>query len=182
MKVRSLIKALCVKCAIFLYFCATSINAETVPEPDGYRNAQYRAPVPETLQGAQVIETPEALKLFMANANAVLIDVYPAPNRPEGLSKDTLWIEPKRDTIPSSLWLANVGHGIVPDSLVSLLAENIPQQGPVVVFCEPSCWHSWNAGKRAIELGAKDVYWYRAGVKGWQEAGYELETQTPVRP
>ncbi|WP_244556489.1 rhodanese-like domain-containing protein [Enterovibrio nigricans] len=171
-----------VNCAIFICLCTISINAETVLEPLDYRNNQYRAPVPTTLQGARVIESPEALKAFMTQDNPVLIDVYPAPNRPDNLSQNTLWIEPKRDTIPSSLWLANVGHGIVPDSLVKLLADNLPLNRPVVVFCEPSCWHSWNAGKRALALGAKEVYWYRAGVKGWQEAGYELETHTPVRP
>ncbi|KXF80370.1 hypothetical protein ATN88_10555 [Enterovibrio coralii] len=159
-----------------------SINAETVPEPADYRNSQYRAPVPETLKGAQVINTPEVLKSFIAQRNPLLIDVYPAPNRPDTLTKDTLWIEPKRDTIPASLWLANVGHGIVPDSLIALLKNSLPADRPVVIFCEPSCWHSWNAGKRAIELGAEDVYWYRAGVRGWQDAGYELETHTPVRP
>ena len=79
--------------------------------------------------------------------------------------------------------LANAGHGIAPDSLIQLLKNQLPDDAPVVViFCEPNCWHSWNAGKRAIELGAGEVYWYRAGVKGWKEAGFALETQHPVRP
>jgi len=35
--------------------------AQAVPEPDGYRMEAYRAPVPDTLHGAQVIGADEAL-------------------------------------------------------------------------------------------------------------------------
>ena len=33
---------------------------ELVPEPDGYRTGDYRAPVPDTLAGARVLTTAEA--------------------------------------------------------------------------------------------------------------------------
>ncbi|WP_407332049.1 rhodanese-like domain-containing protein [Enterovibrio sp. 27052020O] len=174
------------KYAILLYFCAFSVTAETktehVSEPDSYRTENYRAPVPNTLIGATVIDTPEALKQFISSHNPRLIDVYPAPNKPDNLLKSTLWIEPKRDTLPGTRWLANVGHGIMPDSLIDLLKKNLPDDQPVVIFCEPNCWHSWNAAKRALELGASEVVWYRAGVTGWREAGFALETHTPIRP
>ncbi|WP_394212208.1 rhodanese-like domain-containing protein [Enterovibrio calviensis] len=176
----------CVKSAILLCFCALSVNAETnkvpVSEPDNYRTENYRASVPYSLIGATVIETPQALKQFMTLHDPLLIDVYPAPNKPDNLLKTTLWIEPRRETLPNALWLANVGHGIMPDSLINLLKQNLPSDQAVVIFCEPNCWHSWNAAKRALELGAQDVVWYRAGVTGWKEAGFALETHTPIRP
>ncbi|MGF1768185.1 hypothetical protein L4D06_12525 [Enterovibrio makurazakiensis] len=174
------------KSAILLCFCAFSVTANTEPqsmsEPDSYRMENFRAPVPNTLQGANVINSPQALKQFIAHHDPRLIDVYPAPNKPDNLPDTTLWIEPIRETLPNALWLANVGHGIMPDALISLLSENVKHSQPIVVFCEPNCWHSWNAAKRALELGAQDVYWYRAGVKGWREAGFELEKHTPIRP
>lgn len=168
--------------AILCGIQATGVSAETVPEPDGYRTENYRADVPATLQGGRVLDTPQQLATLIASQQPVLIDVYPAANKPDNLTPDTLWIEPTRETLPGAVWLANVGHGIAPDSLIQLLEKHLPVDSPVVVFCEPNCWHSWNAGRRAIELGAKSVYWYPAGVKGWKEAGYALETQRPVRP
>ncbi|WP_035024878.1 rhodanese-like domain-containing protein [Enterovibrio calviensis] len=174
------------KYAILLCFCAFSVIANTelepVPEPDTYRMENFRAPVPNTLDGANVIDSPQALKQFISERAPRLIDVYPAPNKPDNLADGTLWIEPTRETLPNALWLANVGHGIMPDSLIALLGENLVGSHPIVIFCEPNCWHSWNAAKRAIALGGQDVYWYRAGVKGWREAGFALESHTPIRP
>lgn len=187
MKHRGKCRAFCSNCAILLCFCAMNISAETnsspVIEPNDYRTEHYRAPVPTTLLGASVINAPDELHAFIERKTPRLIDVYPAPNKPEGLVKNTLWIEPTRDTLPNTYWLANVGHGIVPDDLVALLKAHLPiDDTPIVIFCEPSCWHSWNASKRALELGATHVYWYRAGVKGWKDAGYPLEAAEPVRP
>ena len=46
---------------------------------------------------------------------------------------------------------------------------------PVVFYCDPSCWMSWNAAKRAVtELGYTRVYWYPEGAQGWKEAGQPL--------
>ncbi|CZF84111.1 hypothetical protein GCE9029_04207 [Grimontia celer] len=182
MNILKLFKEISFICAILYSLQVISISAETIPEPDDYRTENYRAAVPETLSGGQVIASAEQLATFIKARRPVLIDVFPAPNKPDNLSSDTLWIEPSRETLPGALWLANVGHGIAPDSLIHLFQNQLPVDAPVVIFCEPNCWHSWNAGKRAIELGAKEVYWYRAGVKGWKEAGYALETQYPVRP
>jgi len=43
------------------------------------------------------------------------------------------------------------------------------KQKPIVVFCHPKCWGSWNAAKRLVMLGYARVYWFREGVEGWQE-------------
>ncbi len=174
-------KEISVIAAILFCFCAFKINAETTPEPENYRTSDYRGSVPDTVSGAQVIDSPATLKSMIDTEDPVLIDVYPAPNKPDDLAPGTLWIEPRRDTLPGALWLANTGHGILPDNLITLLQTYLPDDRPVVIFCEPRCWHSWNAAKRAVELGAKNVYWYRNGVTGWSEAGYPLETHTPVR-
>jgi len=96
------------------------------------------------------------------NEGAVLLDSYPAPHKSKKLLKTELWIEPQRQTLPGTVWLANVGMGNLPEEL--------------------ECWHSWNAAKRAASYGYANIYWYRQGVKGWLEAGYPLTTVQPVRP
>src|ERR1700761_7365799 len=46
------------------------------PEPDGYRLENYRAPTPATLQGARVVGTDEAEKLWRDHS-ASFVDVLP---------------------------------------------------------------------------------------------------------
>ena len=57
-------------------FVAAAHAQEKVPEPDGYRTENYRAPVPATLSGARVLTTAEAEAIWRAG-NAVFIDVLP---------------------------------------------------------------------------------------------------------
>ena len=45
---------------------------------------------------------------------------------------------------------------------------------PLVFFCQRNCWMSWNAAKRAIEWGYKNVIWYPEGTDGWLDAGNDL--------
>lgn len=150
-------------------------------EPEGYRMADYRAPVPETLEGAKVLTT-DSLEALMRAANPILIDVLPAPRKP----KDTgLWLPPKRDNIPGSVWLANTGYGelsaefanYLETSLVEL-TDNDPSR-QLVFYCEADCWMSWNAAKRALSLGYQNVAWYPEGTNGWAESKLPLLRAKP---
>jgi rhodanese-related sulfurtransferase len=38
---------------------------------------------------------------------------------------------------------------------------------------------SWNAAKRALQLGYSNIAWYREGTDGWLAAGLPLVTITP---
>jgi quinoprotein dehydrogenase-associated probable ABC transporter substrate-binding protein/PQQ-dependent catabolism-associated CXXCW motif protein len=154
--------------------------ARAVPEPEGYRMEDYKAPVPATLEGATVLDTA-GLEALMEESRPVLVDVYPKPPRPEGRSENQLWIEPKRDNIKGSVWLPNVGYGALSPELEAYFRKNLEtltggdRAKPVVFYCDVDCWMSWNAAKRAIhELGYEKVYWYPLGVEGWQEAGHAL--------
>ncbi|MEP7182690.1 MAG: rhodanese-like domain-containing protein [Betaproteobacteria bacterium] len=43
---------------------------------------------------------------------------------------------------------------------------------PIVLYCQgPQCWMSYNAALRAINLGYKNVLWYRGGIEAWERAG-----------
>ena len=156
-------------------------QGSAVPEPDGYRMAEFRAPVPATLKGALVLDTGQLLDMIEANA-PLLIDVMPAPRKP----KDTnFWIPPSRDHIPGSHWLANTGYGelsnefssFFEDQLRSLTKGDLSRQ--LVFYCEANCWMSWNAAKRALSLGYDHVAWYPDGTDGWKEAGLGLQSSEP---
>src|SRR5215471_15270690 len=71
------------------------------PEPDGYRMDDYRAPTPETVVGAAVLDTEAAHKLWQIG-EAVWIDVLPAPHRPANLPLSALWMPLPHHNIPDT--------------------------------------------------------------------------------
>ncbi|TJW74914.1 MAG: PQQ-dependent catabolism-associated CXXCW motif protein, partial [Mesorhizobium sp.] len=83
--------------------------AGDIAEPGGYRMDEYRAPVPQTLQGAKVVTTAEAEALWREK-KAVFFDVMPNTPKPANLPAGTIWRAAIRKDIPGSTWLANVGY------------------------------------------------------------------------
>ena len=157
-------------------------QGSVVPEPDGYRMADYRTPVPATLKGADVVTAAE-LEALVTSENPILIDVMPAPRKP----KDTdLWLPPKRDNIEGSAWLANTGYGELSAEFQSFFEAGLREltgndlDRRLVFYCEADCWMSWNAAKRALALGYRQVTWYPAGTDGWAAAGQPLVTSEPL--
>jgi quinoprotein dehydrogenase-associated probable ABC transporter substrate-binding protein/PQQ-dependent catabolism-associated CXXCW motif protein len=157
---------------------------ESVPEPAGYRTAEYRAPVPATLRGATTVTTSDLQALLAAGA-PVLIDVLPAPRPPADRAGARIWRDAPRANIPGSVWLPNVGYGeLAPefetwfeDSLARLSGGDRARQ--LVFYCQAECWMSWNAAKRALALGYQNVVWYPAGTDGWAAAGLPVQTAEP---
>ncbi|MEM9223948.1 MAG: PQQ-dependent catabolism-associated CXXCW motif protein [Pseudomonadota bacterium] len=172
---------LAVACALFV----GAASAENVPEPDGFRSAPYRAPVPATLTGATVLTTDEAHRVWKAG-EAVFVDVLPRPERPEDLPEGTLWNPPKRETVPGSFWLPNTGYDkLTPEREAYLVAglESVSDgnlDAPLVFMCRSECWMSWNAAKRALNLGYTNVNWFPDGTDGWTEDGHPVETKEPM--
>jgi PQQ-dependent catabolism-associated CXXCW motif protein len=141
----------------------TPTLAQSIPEPSGYRMDEYRAPVPKTLKGAQVVTTVEAEKIWRAKS-AVFVDVMPQAPKPDNLPKGTIWRDKPRDDIPGSVWLANVGYGLINAETEAYFRAGMAQNGaadkkqPVVFYCMTNCWMSWNAAKRAVEWGLRDGF------------------------
>ena len=50
---------------------------------------------------------------------------------------------------------------------------------PLVFYCLRNCWMSWNAAKRAVELGYDSVIWFPDGTDGWSQAGLPLSESEP---
>ena len=53
---------------------------------------------------------------------------------------------------------------------------------PIVIYCHERCWLSWNAAKRAIGYGYRNVHWFPEGIEGWRAAGFETQTANPRLP
>ena len=163
---------------------AGGVRAEEArpPEPEGYRTGSLRAPTPATLAGARVLDLA-ALEAVVVD-NPVLLDVGPAPVKPDDLPAGTLWL-PTHRSIPGAAWMpgAGLGDDLAPGRAALLLEQVAELTGgdraaPVVVFCKPDCWASWNAGKRLVGAGYTGVAWFPDGVDAWQ-AQHPTE---PVEP
>ncbi|GAB4368755.1 MAG: hypothetical protein Kow00114_28180 [Kiloniellaceae bacterium] len=160
--------------------------AAAVPEPASYRMDDYQAPVPAGLAGARTVDVA-GLQALLAKSDALLVDVMPTQRKPEKLPEGSIWRDPKRETIAGAVWLANMGYGKLPDSeeaafKAALLQRAGSLERPIVVFCEPDCWMSWNAAKRALSYGFRNVVWFPGGATAWRKAGLAEEMVTPWRP
>ena len=153
------------------------------PEPDSYRQSDYRAPTPATLKGARVLTTDEAAAMWRAG-DAAFIDVLPQAPRPKDLPADVVWRDKPRSDIPGSLWLPDTGYGELAPVMLDYFRRGLDKalggrQRPLVFYCLKDCWMSWNAAKRALALGYTNVAWYPEGSDGWAAAGLPVEKRTP---
>ena len=161
-------------------------RAETVPEPESYRMDQYRAPVPDTLHGAQVVDAEAAHELWQSGA-AAFVDVLPRAPKPANLPQGTIWQEKPHPSIPGAIWLPNVGYGAIAEETADYFRRGLQtatdgdKDRPVVIFCLADCWMSWNAAKRALEFGYSRVLWMPDGTDAWVERDYPTKALT-ARP
>ncbi|WP_099867517.1 quinoprotein dehydrogenase-associated putative ABC transporter substrate-binding protein [Pararhizobium haloflavum] len=161
---------------------------DAVPEPDGYRTEAYEAPVPHGVKGADTVDLA-GMKDLYDSGEAVLIDVMPAQRKPADRPADQIWREPERETIRGAHWLANFGFGVLEKreeaafrSEINRLAHDGDEARTLAFFCEPDCWMSWNAAKRAVSYGVEHVAWFPGGVAEWTKAGLPREKVKPWRP
>jgi PQQ-dependent catabolism-associated CXXCW motif protein len=153
------------------------------PEPDSYRQSDYRAPTPASLKGARVLATEEAAAMWRAG-DVAFIDVLPQAPRPKNLPADVVWREKPRFDIPGSVWLPDTGYGELAPVMLDYFRRGLDKalarrQGPLVFYCLKDCWMSWNAAKRALALGYANVAWYPEGSDGWAAGGLPLEKRAP---
>jgi PQQ-dependent catabolism-associated CXXCW motif protein len=152
----------------------------------GYRIAEFRAPVPDSVPGGTTITTQQLQQLIKQH-HLVLIDVMPAPIKPVDRPKNLLWLPPARYNIPGSHWLPNVGYGALSDELDGYFKANLQhlsngdKNSRIVIYCLADCWMSWNAAKRAAtEYGYHNIYWYPDGTTGWEASELPLEKSESI--
>jgi PQQ-dependent catabolism-associated CXXCW motif protein len=170
---------------VFTFALALPARAqENAPEPEGYRTDNYRAPVPATLAGARVLATGEAEAIWRAGAG-VFIDVLPHAPKPQNLPAGTIWREKPRLNIPGSVWLPDTGYGTLAAATEDYLRHGLARVSGgnsttlLVIYCLTDCWMSWNAAKRALSYGYRNVAWYPEGTDGWQRADLPVAESQP---
>jgi PQQ-dependent catabolism-associated CXXCW motif protein len=173
------VAAICVATLV----CSDARSQDRVPEPVGYRVDHYRAPTPATLAGARVLTTAEAKSHW--ESGAIFVDVLAHSPRPTNLPNGTIWREKTRRDIPGSIWLPDTGYGELAadtENYFRLGLERVMQSDGaklLVFYCLRDCWMSWNAAKRALALGYKNVAWYPDGTDGWEAAGLPSQEAKP---
>lgn len=171
---------------LFSLVFALSVTAEptlavpdvTGAEPSGYWNGPINSPVPLTLSGGKVIDDAHRLRKLLNHSGTVIVDVSTAPRRPENMAPGAPWLPLPHRAIPGSLWIPGVGLGEIPPAVDEFFRQHLAAAtgGDVarrlVIYCHATCWLSWNAAKRAIGYGYRNVYWFRDGIEGWKAAGF----------
>jgi len=158
-----------------LLACLLLLLAAAAPEPDGFRLDDYRAPVPDAVRGGDVVRL-EAMRDVVARREALLIDVLPAPRRPESMRSGMPWRPAPHRSLPGAIWWPDVGRGALAASLEATFHDRLDlavagdRRRQIVFFCLSDCWMSWNAAKRAAGWGYR-VAWYPDGVDQWEAAG-----------
>ena len=120
-------------------------------------------PTPTGIPGGRTITTKGLVALFQENRTPyLLIDALGNPQ-----------------TLPGSLpaaWAAQPGS--LGDGIEQQLGQQLYQKTrgnrdvTLIFFClSTHCWMSYNAALRAIDLGYRNVLWYRGGLESWTAAG-----------
>jgi PQQ-dependent catabolism-associated CXXCW motif protein len=169
---------------ILAAFAGAALAQPNADEPDDYRTADYRAPVPATLKGARVLTSAEAEAIWREKTGT-FIDVLPRAPKPKNLPEGTVWRDKPRFNIPGSIWLPDTGYGrLAPatedywrDGLARVSRGN--KAALLVIYCQADCWMSWNAAKRALSYGYSDIAWYPDGSDGWERAKLPLAEAQP---
>jgi PQQ-dependent catabolism-associated CXXCW motif protein len=153
---------------------STPAMAQT-SEPQALWDGPMQGPTPLTLAGATVVDTQKLAELI-AQEKPLLIDVSKADVQPPAsVRKDIPWM-PTHKSIPGANWMPGGGSADASPAFASAFSARIGAltagdlDRPIVAFCHPNCWASWNAAKRLTGLGYRRVYWYRDGIEGWQSA------------
>jgi PQQ-dependent catabolism-associated CXXCW motif protein len=187
--VTSLIHCL-ITCPILLLsslFVHATESTEVVAEPEGFWSGPINAPVPATIRGGKVVHTPD-IETLREEQNALLVDVSNTPKRPEGMAIDAPWLPLPHETIPGTIWIPDVGmpelskhmDEFFQAQLIHITDNDLNRA--LIIYCHERCWLSWNAAKRAIGYGYRNVLWNPEGIEGWRAAGLPTEVAKPRLP
>ena len=150
----------------------SAVQPGHVPEPKGLYQGAMHGYTPGTVAGGMVIDTNQLAKLIEAE-HPLLLDVAEKDRKPPSMDKGMIWL-PSHRSIPGAIFLQGGGRGDgdgpYADAFATRLAAltGADKAKPIVTFCHPDCWGSWNAAKRLVGEGYTHVYWYPEGTEGWQ--------------
>ena len=160
-------------------------NEAAAAEPSSYWNGPINSPVPLTLSGGKVIDDAHRLRKLLNHSGTVIVDVSNAPRRPENMAPGAPWLPLPHRAIPGSIWIPGVGLGEIPPAVDEFFRQRLGAATGgdltrrLVIYCHETCWLSWNAARRAVSYGYRNVYWFRDGIEGWKAAGFATAVIEP---
>lgn len=170
---------------LILFYPIGVVGESGLFSDQGYRIAHYRRPLPSATPDGVRLDT-QGVSELIRNSDPLLIDVLAITLRPETPQFGLSWLPASpRKHLPGSVWLPNVGYGQLEPCMQAWFERSLHRfsggdlDQPMVFYCVTDCWMSWNAVKRASELGYRNLYWYPEGSDGWAEAGLTLVSGEP---
>lgn len=157
----------------------SAVEPGHVAEPSGLYQGAMHGYTPEAITGGSVLDAA-ALAKMIDTQHPLLLDVAEKDRKPPTMRKDTPWL-PTHRSLPGAVFLQGGGKGAEDAAFAEAFRTRVAaltgnnKAEPIVTFCHPDCWGSYNAAKRLIGLGYTRVYWFRDGVEGWQT---EHDTRT----
>lgn len=183
--IRAVVMYVVAAMATLLTVAIARAQADAPPESEGYWQGPMNGRVPATITGGTVIDT-QALAALLDREQVVVIDVFPAPRRPEHLSSP--WRPVPHHGISRSIWIPGMGSGVISVAMADYVKARLSaltggdRDRPVILYCRADCWASWNAAKRVIAEGYRHVFWYPDGIEAWQNAGLPTAVVEPEGP
>lgn len=157
----------------------------TADMPPGLKLERYRGVTPACVPNGRTLDVT-GLQALLSTAQPVLIDVW-AIIRSVDDGFGSRWLQNEEHySLPGAVWLPNVGYGQLQPDVEQYLQNNLQRltagdkDRALVFFCVADCWMSWNTVQRVRDYGYTQVYWYKDGTDGWDEAGLPLTVATPV--
>lgn len=152
---------------------ADPLAKSAVPEPSGYWSGPMHSDTPATVKGAEVIDA-QKLAEIKAKQAPVMIDVANMELKPKNFPSNMIW-DPRHLSVPGATWMPGAGSGRTDSGFEDAFKARLlaltggDKNKPIVTFCHPKRWGSWNAAKRAAALGYTHVYWMPSGAEGWED-------------
>lgn len=134
------------------------------PTPQLHAGAMH-GPTPTTIPGGRVTTTAELFQLVTSGQPYALFDVLGG-----------------NQMLPGAIPAVNAAQpGDFNDQTQQGFGQFLQQvtggnqDAALVFYCASSqCWMSYNAALRAINLGYRNVLWYRGGIEAWSYAGLPM--------
>ncbi|MEY8838101.1 rhodanese-like domain-containing protein, partial [Cribrihabitans sp. XS_ASV171] len=134
-----------------------------VPPTQELHSGQMHGRTPASIPGGQVLTTKGLVELVQSQQTPYLLfDVLGSG-----------------ETLPGAIPAVQAAQaGSFQDQTQQMFGQFLQQatrgnqEVPLIFYCASiECWMSYNAALRAINLGYRNVLWYRGGLAAWKQAG-----------
>lgn len=137
----------------------------------------HNSPTPKAIPGGRVVRTLELKSMLEARNDIVIIDTTdPAFSRPTNFrSVPGAYYVPFSGIYSPTLPDLNRDAEAKLSRTLQKITEKNKKRPLIFLASSVEDWDSYNASRRAISEGYRNVYWYRGGLAAWRSAGIKWE-------